>query len=122
VSSDKYREYEKLYQTIMEHSKPGDYVVCFPYAPMINFMTNRPSYQYNLYVDNATRSEDFDRQAISEIEKYRPAVILVDDVAMNLTESSRFSVWAAPTLAYIRRHYAYIGTLLRNEVYVQMEH
>jgi hypothetical protein len=122
VSSDKYREYEELYQTIMEHSKPGDYVVCFPYAPMINFMTNRPSYQYNLYVDNATRSEDFDRQAISDIEKYRPAVILIDDVAMNLTESSRFSVWAAPTLAYIRRHYAYIGTLLRNEVYVQIGH
>jgi hypothetical protein len=122
VSSDKFREYEELYQKIMEHSKSGDYVVCFPYAPMINFMTNRPSYQYNLYVDNVTRPVDFDKQAISDIEKYRPAVILIDDVAMNRTESSRFSVWAAPTLAYIRRHYAYIGTLLRNEVYVQTGH
>jgi hypothetical protein len=119
VSPDKYHEYEELYNVVMENSKSGDYVVCYPYAPMINFMTNRPSYQYNLYVDNSTRPQDFDAQAITDIEKYRPAVILIDDIAMNRTDSSRFSVWAAPTLAYIRRHYAYLGTLLRNEVYVR---
>ena len=117
VSSDKYQEYQDLYRTVMANSKTGDYVVCFPYAPMVNFMTNRPSYEYNLYIDNATRPANFDAQAIADIERYHPAVVLIDNVAMNLTESSRFSVWAAPTLAYIRSHYTYLGTFLRNEVY-----
>lgn len=112
-------ELEELYETVKTHSTPGDYVVCFPYSPMINFMTNRRSYRFNLYVDNSTRPENFDSLAIQEIETYKPAVIAVDDVAMNLTESSRFSVWAAPTLAFIRHKYEPLGNFVATDIYAR---
>jgi hypothetical protein len=118
LPKDQQPEYENLYKAVIQHSAPNDWVICYPYAPTINFMTNRRSYFYNLYIDNATRPASFDRDAIAEIQEKRPAVILIDDEPINATESSRFSVWAAPTLAYIRAHYRYIGTYVRNEVYV----
>jgi hypothetical protein len=112
------KESRDLYETIIDHSNRNDYVVCFPYAPTVNFMTNRRSYLYNLYVDNATRPADFDAKAIADIEKYRPAAILINDDPMNVVEASRFSVWAARTTAYIRAHYRYAGTFRRNDVYL----
>jgi hypothetical protein len=81
-------------------------------------MTNRRSYLHNLYVDNATRPADFDGRAIADIEKYRPAAILINDDPMNVVKASRFSVWAAKTTAYIREHYRYTGTFRRNDVYL----
>ena len=112
------KESKDLYETIIAHSHRNDYVVCFPYAPTVNFMTNRRSYLHNLYVDNATRPADFDERAIADIEKYRPAAILINDDPMNVVKASRFSVWAAKTTAYIREHYRYTGTFRRNDVYL----
>jgi hypothetical protein len=114
-------ESRDLYETITAHSNRNDYVICFPYAPTVNFMTNRRSYLYNLYIDNATRPSDFDAKAIADFEKYRPAAILINDDPMNVVEASRFSVWAARTTAYIREHYRYAGTFRRNEVYLAPE-
>jgi hypothetical protein len=111
-------EYEALYQAVTQNSAPNDWVICYPYAPTVNFMTNRRSYLYNLYVDNATRSGTFDEEAIAAIEQKKPAVILIDDDPINATESSRFSVWAPETLTYIKSHYRYVGTYVRNAVYV----
>ena len=116
---DQKMQFEQLYRLIHRYAGPGDYVVCYPYGPTVNFMTNRPTYQWNLYVDNATRPNGFDAFAIGEIERYHPTVVLVDDVPMNETPSSRFSVWAAPTLAYLRQRYHYAGFYVRNEVYVR---
>ncbi len=112
------KESKDLYETIIAHSNRNDYLVCFPYAPTVNFMTNRRSYLHNLYVDNATRPADFDERAIADIEKYRPAAILINDDPMNVVEASRFSVWAAKPMAYIREHYRYTGTFRRNDVYL----
>jgi hypothetical protein len=112
------KESKDLYETIIAHSNRNDYVVCFPYAPTVNFMTNRRSYLPNLYVDNATRPADFDKRAIADIEKYRPAAILINDDPMNVVEASRFSVWAAKTMAYIREHYRFSGAFRRNDVYL----
>ena len=78
-------------------------------------------YLYNLYIDNATRPYDFDAKAIADIEKYRPAAILVNDDPMNVVEASRFSVWAARTFDYIQQHYRYAGTFRRNAVYLAPE-
>jgi hypothetical protein len=111
-------DYEALYQAVTRNSAQNDWVICYPYAPTVNFMTNRRSYFYNLYVDNATRSPTFDQEAIAAIEQKKPAVILIDDDPINATESSRFSVWAPATLAYIKSHYRYVGTYVRNDVYV----
>jgi hypothetical protein len=111
-------DYEALYQAVTQNSAQNDWVICYPYAPTVNFMTNRRSYLYNLYIDNATRPATFDQQAIAAIEQKKPAVIVIDDDPINATESSRFSVWAATTLAYIKSHYRYVGTYVRNDVYV----
>jgi hypothetical protein len=115
---DQKPEYEALYQAVTQNSTQNDWVICYPYAPTVNFMTNRRSYLYNLYIDNATRPAAFDTEAIAAIEQKKPAVILVNDDPINATESSRFSVWAATTLAYIKSHYRYVGTYVRNDVYV----
>ena len=119
VPSDKALEYQTLYQTIIDHSTSKDYVVCFPYQPMVNFMTNRRSYLYNLYVDNASAPLKFKEQAIAEIKKYEPATILIDDFAINQIPASRFTVWAAPVYQYIKDHYDYAGTEVGNEIYLR---
>jgi hypothetical protein len=118
VPKDQKPDYEGLYQAVIHNSAPTDWVICFPYAPTVNFMTNRRSYLYNLYVDNASRSPAFDTEKITEIQEKKPAVIVINDDPINATESSRFSVWAPTALAYIKSHYRYIGTYVRNDVYV----
>jgi hypothetical protein len=118
VPKDQKPDYEGLYQAVIHNSAPTDWVICYPYAPTVNFMTNRRSYLYNLYEDNATRSPAFDTEAIAAFQEKKPAVIVINDDPINATESSRFSVWAPTTLAYIKSHYRYIGTYVRNDVYV----
>lgn len=118
LTKDQKTEYDGLYQVVTKNSAPNDWVICYPYAPTVNFMTNRRSYLYNLYVDNATRPTTFDTETIAAIEEKKPSVILINDDPINATESSRFSVWAAASLAYIKSHYRYVGTYVRNDVYV----
>ena len=112
------KETRRLFELLKAHTGRNDYIVCFPYAPTVNFMNNRRSYLYNLYLDNVNRPVGFDAKAIADIERYRPAAILVNDDPMNVVNASRFSVWAAPTLAYIQQHYGYAGTYRRNDVYL----
>jgi len=100
-----WEEASAIYQSILQHSKEGDYVVCFPYNPEINFMTNRPSYRRDLYCDDVTAAADFDKVAIAEIETFHPAVIVITNWPINGTEHSRFSNWAAKTYSYIQSHY-----------------
>jgi hypothetical protein len=117
VPKEQKPDYEGLYQAVIHNSAPTDWVICYPYAPTVNFMTNRRSYLYNLYVDNATRPATFDTETISAIQEKKPAVIVINDDPINATESSRFSIWAPTTLAYIKSHYRYVGTYVRNDVY-----
>ena len=95
-----------IYQTILQHSRPEDYVICYPYNPEINFMTNRPSYRRDLYCDDMTALSNFDQTNIEEIKKFQPAVIVVTDWPINGTEHSRFSKWASTTYEYIQHHYS----------------
>lgn len=108
-----------LHDAVTQHSSPDDWVVAFPYAPTINFMTNRRSYLSNLYVDNATAHPDFTVATIAEIKRRRPAVIVIDQRAINATEFSRFRNWASPTQNFIREHYVLIGVFDENEVYAR---
>ena len=109
----------KMFEVLQAHTKPSDYIVCYPYAPTINFMTNRPSYEYNLYVDNAHNVSGFFRETLDEVQKYRPAAILIDNRALNQTEESRFRNWAPDTYEWIRSNYAYAGTFRRQEIYLR---
>jgi hypothetical protein len=109
----------KMFEVLQTHTKPSDYIVCYPYAPTINFMTNRPSYEYNLYVDNAHNVSGFFRETLEEVKKYRPAAILIDNRALNQTEESRFRNWAPETYEWIKSNYAYAGTFRRQEIYLR---
>jgi hypothetical protein len=109
----------KMFEVLQTHTKASDYIVCYPYAPTINFMTNRRSYEYNLYVDNAHNVSGFFRETLEEVKKYRPAAILIDNRALNQTEESRFRNWAPDTYEWIRSNYAYAGTFRRQEIYLR---
>ncbi|HYR58655.1 MAG TPA: hypothetical protein VEO95_08505, partial [Chthoniobacteraceae bacterium] len=91
---------------------PRDYVVCYPYSPGINLLANRPTYERNVYVDNATRTTRWDADAIARFEKYQPAVIVLSDWNINGTDASRFSVWAVKTKTWIQTHYTHQGTYM----------
>jgi hypothetical protein len=110
-------ELQQLCDLVSQHTKPGDYLVCYPYAPTVNFMTNRPSFEYNLYVDNAFNVATFHEDTLREFAKYHPAVVVIDNRDINKTEESRFKNWAAQTYRWIRKNYAYAGTFRRQELY-----
>jgi len=112
-------ELQKLCDLIKTHSRPGDYLVTYPYSPTINFMTDRPSFEYNLYVDNAHNVSSFHRETLAEFAKYHPAVVIIDNRAVNQTEDSRFSNWAAETYRWLQENYRHAGTFHRQEVYLR---
>jgi hypothetical protein len=94
---------------VLQHSRPDDFLICYPYMPGYNVMTNRRTYLHNVYVDNATHDPDWAAQSIREFEQKQPAVIVIDNRAINGTEASRFSRWAAPVYDYVKIHYARIA-------------
>ena len=114
------RAMEGLRDAVLAHSAPGDHVVCYPYAPTVNFMTDRRSYEHNLYIDDATAGTDFMRGAIERATTMRPAVFVIDNRPINGTEPSRFSNWARPFMAYLEANYRLAGTFNygRRELYV----
>ena len=108
-----------LRDTILANSKPGEYVVCYPYFPMVNFMTDRPSYEYNLYADNAIPKEQFFAKAKANILRFHPAVIVIGTGRINDTESSRFQNWASDTYGYIREHFRLVASDNEVEIYAR---
>jgi hypothetical protein len=84
---------------------------------MVNFMTDRPSYEYNLYADNALPPDQFFVQAKSNIERHHPAVIVIGTGKVNDTESSRFPNWASQTYAYIKAHCTLVASDTELEIY-----
>jgi hypothetical protein len=119
VSKREKRGLEPLLKLLREHSKPGEYLVAYPYHPAINLLADRPTYEKNVYIDNATRSKNWDRQAIKRFEKFRPAVIVLSEWDINGTEGSRFSIWATRTKTWVQTNYIYQGTYLEFEVYTR---
>lgn len=110
-------ELQALCDLVKTHTRPGDYLVTYPYSPTVNFMTDRPSFEYNLYVDNAHNVSSFHEESLNEFARYRPAVIVIDNRPINKTEASRFKNWAAQTYAWIQENYTYAGTFRRQELY-----
>ncbi|MEP6670490.1 MAG: hypothetical protein ABJF10_15125 [Chthoniobacter sp.] len=107
-----------VYDAVMKSSGPKDYVICFPYMPGYNIMTNRPTYLRNVYVDNATRGEHWAENTIRDFEEKRPAVVIIDDREINGTAASKFSRWGAPVYAYLKKNYAAAGKFETVEVFV----
>lgn len=99
---------EDLKAVIEANSKPGDTIVCVPYCPGIAFMTGRRLLFRDQYVDDALplRDPQWLARAIALTTEKRPPVVIVMDWAINGTDISRFSRWAAPymeTLESLKR-------------------
>jgi hypothetical protein len=109
VAGRQLADWEGLRDTVLAHSAPGDFVVTYPYVPIVNVMCDRPTYQWSLYVDNATASPRFCAVEAERLGQRQPAVIVVNNRAINRTEPSRFRNWAAPLQAYIEANYAPVG-------------
>lgn len=119
LKSKEQQELQPLCDLIKKHTKPGDYLVCYPYSPTVNFMTDRPSFEHNIYVDNAFNVSQFHQETLREVAKYNPAAIVIDNRAINGTEESRFYNWAGKTYQWIKENYRYAGTFKRQEVYLR---
>jgi len=101
---------EGLRDAMRAHSGPDDHVVCYPYAPTVNFMTARRSYEHNLYIDDATAGTDFEHGAIERAQRMRPAVFVIDNRPINGSEPSRFANWAHTFMDYLHANYRLVGT------------
>lgn len=120
LTQNEFKDAQALYRIITAVSSPGENIVCYPYNPEINFMTDRPSYEYNFYIDNAMVASDlFYEQTVGKITRYQPPVFVITDWEINNTEKSKFSDWASRTYGYIASNYklAYKSGIL--EVYVR---
>lgn len=96
---------EDLKSVIEANSKPGDTIVCVPYCPGIAFMTQRRLLFREQYVDDALplRDPQWLARAIALTEEKRPPVVIVMDWAINGTDISRFSRWAAPYMEALEK-------------------
>ena len=106
LTPPEYADASSITRIITAVSSPGEYLVCYPYNPEINFMTDRPSYEYNFYIDNAMISpEQFHQETLRKIALYRPVAFVITNWEVNNTEISRFKNWAAKTYATISENY-----------------
>ncbi len=113
-------QWEGLRDAVLAHSDEEDFVITYPYVPIVNVMCDRPTYQRSLYVDNATASSRFFDSEKALIAERRPAVIVINNRAINRTEESRFRNWAAPLHEQIVRDYELVGEFFdRLEVYAR---
>jgi len=115
VTKREYDDLTALVKVIQQHSAPNEYLVAYPYHPAVNIIADRPTYEKNVYVDNATHSKNWEAEAIARIEQFKPAVIIISPWETNDTPESRFSVWAARTEAWVQAHYDYQGVFMKNE-------
>lgn len=90
---------------IVAVTDPGDFVICYPYHPEINFYTDRPSYEHNVYADNDIPGDKFYRALLVNSERHHPAVFVINNWDINSTEESRFYNWASEAYRHLTQHY-----------------
>jgi hypothetical protein len=93
----------QLNSAISESSRRGEFVLCFPYCPGINFIAVRPTFQRSLYVDDSylVLQPEWLKEMRQQIVAKRPRVIVIWNWDVNGTEISRFPNWAAPLYRFI---------------------
>jgi hypothetical protein len=119
LSTTEYQDIEGVYKATIQNSRPNDYVACYPYLPSVNFMTGRRTFQNVLYIDNLTHPPNWDQTEIARLQKYQPAVIVIDDWKINGTDSSRFTSWASETMQFIQEHYRLQATFDDKKIFVR---
>ncbi len=110
-----------LRDAVLDHSSPGEFLLCLPYSPTINFMTDRPSPLYNLYVDNSTASAEFMTDFLRLMTEKSPSVVVIDQRKINASEASRFRNWARQPYEWLQQNYVFIGRYDNNEVFARKD-
>jgi 4-amino-4-deoxy-L-arabinose transferase-like glycosyltransferase len=105
MTPQEFEENSSLAAIITAVSSPGEYVGCYPYHPEVNFMTDRPSFEHNLYADNDIPGDVFHRATMAKIAKCRPVAFVINNWEINGTEESRFCNWASETYRHITGNY-----------------
>ena len=98
-------ELEGVLRTVQAHSKRRDWLVCYPYQPGYNLMTDRPTYLREIYQDNATVGPTWSKQAVQDLQTKKPKVVIVDNREINHNAASRFSSWGQPVYSYLQSNY-----------------
>lgn len=108
VSAGEKRLYTDISDLIEQNSRQGDRIVCVPYCAGFAFMTGRRILFKEHYVDDGTPLlyPGWIDRAITLTMEVRPPVVIVLDWAPNGTADSRFDVWAARYMNYIKQTYA----------------
>jgi hypothetical protein len=119
VHKKDFDEFDRVRRAVVDHSKPGDWLVCYPYQPGYNLMCDRPTYERKLYLDNANATDDWAPKAIARLKDKNPAVVIIDNRPINQVESSRFSVWARPVYEDVRANYVCVEKIDTIEVYAR---
>lgn len=121
LNSSEFKGLNELYIKIREVVDPKEYLLCFPYSPGINFMTDRPTFQKKLYVDDSIliTQPHWLEEMQQEIEEKKPKMIMISDWAINGTEISRFRNWARPLYTYITKQYSNTGEIMGFQLFVR---
>ena len=117
LNGGEYEEVNTLFSATVLNSTKKDFVVCYPYLPGVNFITARPTFQTNLYIDNLVRPADWEQAEIAKIRQHRPAVIVIDNWKINGAEESRFSHWAAELTKFIESRYRLVATTNNKKIF-----
>lgn len=105
-------------RVVAEHTDEDDVLLCFPFGPGWNVITDRWTSMYTLYVDDSMLRTGIQERIIKQIETQRPPVILIDDWPVNGTEISRFKNWATRVMDHIAADYAVAESYGTLELYV----
>ncbi|MFM8230706.1 MAG: hypothetical protein ACKOAL_05730 [Chthoniobacterales bacterium] len=109
VKASEISDWEGLRDAVLQNAAAGEFVVTYPYVPIVNVMCDRPTYQWSLYVDNATASSSFQQKEGAILRERKPAVIVINNRDINKTEQSRFKNWASGLYRQIREDYDLVG-------------
>lgn len=115
--------YEGASSVINLQAGENEYVLCLPYCPGFNAMTNRPTFARKMYVDDTMLLKDpgWQSRMSQKIINKQPPVIMIADWALNGTEISRFHNWATEVMAVINRNYVLQAKLQTFSFYVLAE-
>lgn len=113
VTQQEKKFFTDVVRIVEENTSESDDILCFPYCPGFVVMSNRNTFLRKLYVDDSLLVIDpgWQRRIIHQMETEQPALIIIQDWAVNGTEISRFQNWATKVMKYISSEYDMVESL-----------
>ncbi len=109
--------FDKVTRIVEAHTDDDDTLLCFPFGPGWNVMTNRRTFAILLYVDDSKMASGWQQKMVESIRRELPPVIIIDNWPVNGTEISRFKNWATQVMSHILSEYVLLDTVGNMEIY-----